>query len=106
MPVVSERTMDRIAAQAELNRTYLVLMATAGVLSAVALLTNSIPVLIGAMVIAPALGPLALVAFAIADGKSRLAFRGLGGGGGRACRFNRLCDAYDGDHESDERPAA
>jgi uncharacterized hydrophobic protein (TIGR00271 family) len=78
MAVVSQRTIDRITSQAELNRSYLVLMAAAGVLSAVALLTNSVPVLIGAMIIAPAMGPLALVAFAIVGRKSGLAFRGLG----------------------------
>lgn len=78
MAVVSEQGIERVAAQAEMNATYLVLMVTAGVLAAVALLTNSVPVLIGAMVIAPALGPLALVAFAIVGGKPQLAFRGLG----------------------------
>ena len=43
-----------------------------------ALLTNSVPVLIGAMIVAPALSPVALVAFAIVGGKTGLAFRGLG----------------------------
>lgn len=52
-------------------------MATAGVLAAVALLTNSIPVLIGSMVIAPALPPLGLVSLAIVVKKPKLAMRGL-----------------------------
>ncbi len=78
MAIISQRTVERVATQAELNGSYAVLMATAGVLAAVALLTNSVPVLIGAMVIAPTLAPLALVAFALVAGKARLAFQGLG----------------------------
>ncbi len=57
---------------------YLVFMAMAGILAAVALLTNSVPILIGSMIIAPALPPLALVAFALVGGQPRLALRGLG----------------------------
>lgn len=49
-----------------------------GVLSAVALLTNSIPILVDSMVIAPALSPLGLVAFALVRHEPRLALRGLG----------------------------
>lgn len=78
MAVVSEEAVTRVAKQAELSTTYLVLMATAGVLAAVALLTNSVPVLIGAMIVAPAFGPLALVAFGSVGGKTHLAVRGLG----------------------------
>lgn len=78
MARVSEDQVNNVAAKAEMNTTYLVLMATAGVLAAVALLTNSVPVLIGAMVVAPALGPVALVAFAVVGRKSHLAWRGLG----------------------------
>ena len=52
-------------------------MATSGILSAVALLTNSIPVLIGSMVIAPAFPPLALVSFATVNRDFRLAKEGL-----------------------------
>ena len=46
-------------------------------MAAIALLTDSIPVLIGSMVIAPALPPLALVAFATVNRKPRLALKGL-----------------------------
>ena len=77
MPVVSEEAIERIAKQAEMGTTYLVLMSTAGVLAAVALLTNSIPVLLGAMIVAPAFAPLALIAFAITGGKPGLVFRGF-----------------------------
>ncbi|GAA0538195.1 DUF389 domain-containing protein [Halorubrum ejinorense] len=52
--------------QVALDTSYLVLMSMSGVLAGVALLTNSIPILIGAMVIAPALTPLELVSAGIA----------------------------------------
>ncbi|WP_324760710.1 DUF389 domain-containing protein [Haloarcula sp. GH36] len=52
--------------QVGLDTSYLVLMSMSGVLAGVALLTNSIPILIGAMVIAPALTPLELVSAGIA----------------------------------------
>lgn len=75
--IVSSETVEQVARQAALTRTYLVLIAMAGVLAAVALLTNSVPILIGAMVVAPALGPLALIAFALVGHRPRLALRGL-----------------------------
>ncbi len=56
---IDDETMQRVVALSEFSVAYIVLMATSGILSAVALLTNSIPVLIGSMVIAPALTPLA-----------------------------------------------
>ena len=59
--VISDRTIDKVSKQAQLTSSYLVFMAMAGILAAVALLTNSIPILIGSMVIAPALPPLGLV---------------------------------------------
>lgn len=69
--------MEYVAQQGEFTTTYVVLMAMAGILAAVSLLTNSVPVLIGAMVVAPALGPLGLVAFALVDRQLSLAFHGL-----------------------------
>jgi uncharacterized hydrophobic protein (TIGR00271 family) len=72
--------VQQVAGQAELTPSYLVFMAMSGVLAGVALLTNSVPVLVGSMVIAPALAPLALVAFALVAGQPRLALRGLGVG--------------------------
>ena len=76
--MVNGDTVARVAAQAEMSPTYLVFMATSGVLAAVALLTSSVPILIGSMVVAPALAPLALVAFALAGRKPALALRGFG----------------------------
>lgn len=76
--MVNEDTVARVAAQAEMSLSFMVFMATAGVLAAVALLTGSVPVLVGSMVVAPALPPLALVAFALVGRKPALALRGLG----------------------------
>lgn len=74
---VSERTIANVSKQARLTSSYLVFMATAGVLAAVALLTDSIPILIGSMVIAPALPPLGLVSLAIVANKPKLVVKGL-----------------------------
>ena len=63
----------RIVALSDFSVSYILLMTTAGVLSAVALLTNSVPVLIGSMVIAPAFPPLALVSFALVHRRMELA---------------------------------
>ena len=76
-PAVSKRTLVKVSKQAELTASYLVFMATSGVLAAVALLTNSVPILIGSMVIAPALPPLGLVSLAIVAKNYRLALKGL-----------------------------
>ncbi len=75
-PIVSPETVERIAELSELTPSYMVLMVTAGVLSAVAMLTNSVPVLIGSMVIAPALPPLALISFAIVNRDAKMAIKG------------------------------
>jgi uncharacterized hydrophobic protein (TIGR00271 family) len=74
------KILDQVADQARLTPSYLVFMAMAGVLAGVALLTNSVPILVGSMVIAPALPPLALVGFALVGGRPPLALRGLGVG--------------------------
>jgi uncharacterized hydrophobic protein (TIGR00271 family) len=74
---VSDRTISKVSQQAQLTSSYLVFMATAGVLAAVALLTDSIPILIGSMVIAPALPPLGLVSLAIVANKPKLIVKGL-----------------------------
>ena len=74
---VSDRTIAKVSQQAQLTSSYLVFMAMAGVLAAVALLTDSIPILIGSMVIAPALPPLGLVSLAIVAKKPKLIVKGL-----------------------------
>lgn len=72
--------VDDVAEQAKFTSTYLIFMTLAGLLAGVGLLSNSVPVLVGSMIIAPALPPFALVAFALVSGRSRLALRGLGVG--------------------------
>ena len=74
---VSDRIIAKVNQQVQLTSSYLVFMATAGVLAAVALLTDSIPILIGSMVIAPALPPLGLVSLAIVANKPKLIVKGL-----------------------------
>lgn len=69
--------LEHVAKEAAFSTAYSVLMAAAGVLAAVSLLTNSVPILVGAMVVAPAFNPLALVAFALVARQPSLAFRGL-----------------------------
>lgn len=69
--------MQHVSSLSKLTPSYLILMGTSGVLAAVAMLTNSIPVLIGSMVIAPALPPLALISFAIVNRRLKLVRKGL-----------------------------
>ncbi len=76
LKIVAPETVQHVAELSEFNASYIVLMATAGVLSAIALLTNSVPVLIGSMVIAPALPPLALISFSVVNRQPRLALEG------------------------------
>ncbi|MGB3828126.1 MAG: DUF389 domain-containing protein [Ornithinimicrobium sp.] len=63
--LVDQDTVTRTAAQASLSTTYLLYMATSGVLASVALLSNSVPILIGSMIVAPLMAPLALVPLAL-----------------------------------------
>lgn len=75
--VISENTLNKIAEQAKLSPSYLLFMAMSGVLAAVALLTNSIPILVGSMVIAPTLPPLKLISFSLTSLRPRLAMLGF-----------------------------
>ena len=75
--VVDADIVQRVFELSEFSLSYMLLMGTAGVLSAVALLTNSIPVLIGSMVIAPAFPPLALISFAVVNRHPKLAREGV-----------------------------
>jgi uncharacterized hydrophobic protein (TIGR00271 family) len=76
--IVSGKTIKHVSQQAEFSITYIVLMAMSGILAAISLLTNSIPILVGSMIIAPALAPIALMAFACVGRRPSLALRGLG----------------------------
>jgi uncharacterized membrane protein len=75
---VSNQAIFELAGESELNSGFITLMTVSGVLTAVALLTNSVAILIGAMVIAPALPPLALIVFGFAGGQPKIAWRGFG----------------------------
>ena len=75
---VSNELILELGNKGRFTPAFAVLMAVSGILTAVAFLTNSVPVLIGAMVIAPALPPLALVVFAVAGGQPKMALRGAG----------------------------
>lgn len=74
--IVERETVQRLIELSTFNGAYITLMATAGVLSAIALLTNSVPVLIGSMIIAPALPPLALISVGIVNRDAKLAIEG------------------------------
>jgi hypothetical protein len=63
--LISGETLENTAAQVRLSGSYLLYMTSSGVLASVALLSNSVPILIGAMIVAPLMPPLALVAFAL-----------------------------------------
>ena len=71
-------TIDDVASQSQLSVPFLLYMASSGVLASVALLSNSVPILIGSMIVAPLMPPLALVAFALVAGRRSQAARGLG----------------------------
>ncbi|MFI7493341.1 DUF389 domain-containing protein [Kocuria sp. M4R2S49] len=67
-----------VVEQASLTPRYLIYMTLAGVLAGVGLLSNSVPILVGSMIIAPVLPPVALVAFGVVHGQASLAARGAG----------------------------
>lgn len=70
-------TCENVNERVALDTSYLVLMTMAGVLAGVALLTNSIPMLVGAMVVAPALTPLELVSAGLAANRLNRAGHGV-----------------------------
>lgn len=77
MAIVSNKTLNNLAEQTSFSKTYISLMATSGVLASISLLTNSVPILIGSMVVAPVLAPLGLVAVAGVRKHFKLALHGL-----------------------------
>ncbi|HKJ10752.1 MAG TPA: DUF389 domain-containing protein [Ornithinimicrobium sp.] len=72
-----QETVSRLEGQVALTPTFLLYMASSGVLACVALLSNSVPILIGSMILAPLMPALALVPFALAERRRDLAVRGL-----------------------------
>lgn len=77
MAVIETKLVEGVAAKSAFTPPYAVYMAVSGSLAAVGMLSNSVPILIGAMVVAPALPPFALVAFALVARDVKLAARGL-----------------------------
>ncbi|MCZ2847910.1 DUF389 domain-containing protein [Modestobacter sp. VKM Ac-2978] len=75
--LMDEDTVDKIASQVQLSGSFLLFMATSGVLASVALLSDSVPILIGSMIVAPLMPPLALVPFALVVNRRGEAGRGL-----------------------------
>lgn len=76
--VLTEDDVDRTASEARFSGNYAMYMSCAGVLAAVALLSSSVPILIGSMVVAPVMPPLALIPFAPVSRRRAVAARGLG----------------------------
>ncbi len=72
-----EEILHEVEKGADLNLDFLVLVALSGVVAAVGLLTDSVVALIGAMVIAPLLGPNLAFAFGVALGNVSLMRRAM-----------------------------
>ncbi|MGH7448876.1 MAG: DUF389 domain-containing protein [Longimicrobiales bacterium] len=62
-------TLERLQRNSAISSYNLTLMGLSGILVSVALLTDSVPVLIGAMLVAPAFPPLALLALTLVLGR-------------------------------------
>lgn len=75
-PLVDQDTVARAASQVKLSGTFGLYMSASGVLASVALLSNSVPILIGSMIVAPLMPPLALVPFALVARRRGEAARG------------------------------
>ncbi|HZD23579.1 MAG TPA: hypothetical protein VE569_09285, partial [Acidimicrobiia bacterium] len=73
--VVWEEVTGRVADSATLSISYLVLIIIATMIAAIGLLTDSILMVIGAMVVGPEFGPLAGVCVALVEGRHQLAAR-------------------------------
>jgi uncharacterized membrane protein len=76
-PLVDHDTVSSTASQVKLSALYVLFMSTSGVLASVALLSNSVPILIGSMIVAPLMPALALVPFALVTHSRGEAARGL-----------------------------
>lgn len=76
-PIVHDQLVRSVISDARTDYAYYTFMTLSGVLAAVAFLTDSIPLLLGAMIVAPAYPPLAAVSFSIAGGYPWMAGRAL-----------------------------
>lgn len=73
-----EELYDDIARDAELDRDFLIFAALSTVVAAIGLIEDNVAVVIGAMVIAPLLGPNLAFGFGVALGDRKLMVRALG----------------------------
>ena len=75
--VVWEEVEEQTSENAELSASFIAFMVLATILAAVAVLTDSPVLLVGAMVVGPEFGPLAGICVAIVEGRRDLARRSL-----------------------------
>jgi uncharacterized hydrophobic protein (TIGR00271 family) len=75
--VVWEEVESRLEESATLSVSFLVLITIATMLAAIGIITDSIVLIIGAMVVGPEFGPLAGVSVALSEGRAKLARRSL-----------------------------
>jgi uncharacterized hydrophobic protein (TIGR00271 family) len=71
-------TLGTIERQVTFDPAFIVFMASSGTLVAIGLLTNSIPILIGAMIVAPLFPALGLTSLGLVVGDKKLAGRSAG----------------------------
>jgi len=74
---IRPETVEQIAARSQIDPDYLILMGMSGILAAVAFLSNSVPLLVGAMIVSPVFAPLALVGFAFVGDRKDYVRAGL-----------------------------
>ncbi len=75
--VVWEEVEGRVEESATLSASFLLLMTIATMIGAIGIITDSIVLIIGAMVVGPEYGPLAGICVALVEGRPRLAARSL-----------------------------
>jgi uncharacterized hydrophobic protein (TIGR00271 family) len=75
--VVWEEVESRVSESATLSVSFLVLITMATMIGAIGIITDSIVLIIGAMVVGPEFGPLAGICVALVEGRPRLALRSL-----------------------------
>jgi uncharacterized hydrophobic protein (TIGR00271 family) len=75
--VVWEEVEDRVSESATLSVSFLLFITVATMIGAIGVITDSIVLIIGAMVVGPEYGPLAGICVALVEGRPRLAARSL-----------------------------
>jgi uncharacterized hydrophobic protein (TIGR00271 family) len=75
--IVWEEVEDRVSESASLSVSFLVFIMVATMIAAIGIITDSIPLIIGAMVVGPEYGPLAGVCVALIEGRRHLVVRSL-----------------------------